>query len=68
MLFSRRNYPQFKKNTAAKDKLTGSLAPAMSWNGNISHKGFHMHGACCPKYLKSKNTSSRTQSCQIKLI
>jgi len=48
-LFAERNSAYFKINTAAKDKLTGSLAQAMSWNGNISHKGFHRHGACCRK-------------------
>lgn len=54
-----------KTNTVSKDKLTGSLAPAISWNGNICHKGFHMDGACGPEYLLPKKKKTQHIPAQI---
>lgn len=40
------NGDKSRTNGAENDKLTGSLARAMSWKGNICHKGFHARRAC----------------------
>lgn len=43
---SRLNSDESRTNGAGKDKLAASLARAMSWKGNICHKGLHTRRAC----------------------
>lgn len=54
--------PNLYTKTAANDKLTGSVAPAISWDGNIYHKGFNMDGACGPKIPAIKKPVLHRQS------
>lgn len=58
------NYAKLIANSAAKDRLTGLLAQAKSWKGNIFHKGFHMHRACGTNISQVKTAATHRQMCE----